>query len=136
MTEEVRQTMQESDVFRRIETKNLGKASDGLAPSTFTKQVDTELQARVAELRSLYNKESVAEHYDADYFDSDDESSATGGKKAVVSNDDLLYDPNVDDDNETWMANYAKSRGSGVRTQGTSLNVSKGLLTCMCRNDR
>lgn len=74
------------------------------------------------------------ECYDDVYFDSDDEEGGgskvagaerpaaskgdEGGKKQhhIPSNDDLLYDPNIDDDNQNWMdkqrAQYYPKKGA------------------------
>ncbi|XP_041354521.1 E2F-associated phosphoprotein-like isoform X1 [Gigantopelta aegis] len=52
---------------------------------------------------------STAQFYDSIYFDSDEEEESSSGKTGskrkhpVISNDDLLYDPNMDGDDQKWV---------------------------------
>eukprot|EP00040_Diaphanoeca_grandis_P036683 m.235494 g.235494 ORF g.235494 m.235494 type:complete len:315 (-) comp33664_c11_seq2:262-1206(-) len=57
--------------------------------------------------------------YDETYFDSDedmDEATAPPtkkgkkGKRKMVSNDDLLYDPSIDEDNQRWVENFRRKQ--------------------------
>ena len=42
------------------------------------------------------------EKYDDIYFDSDEEGEG-GDKRKVQTNEDLLYDPDMDDDDQNWV---------------------------------
>ena len=46
-------------------------------------------------------------HYDKEYFDSSDEEESTRDRKKLT-NDELLYNPDADDDDEKWMAKQAR----------------------------
>ncbi|KAJ8662233.1 hypothetical protein O0I10_001926 [Lichtheimia ornata] len=63
-------------------------------------------------------------HYDSIYYDTDDEDNATDHK--IPTNDELLYDPSMDDQDEAWILNQIKKAG-GKEAQ------TDAVLTCpMC----
>ncbi|XP_029316511.1 E2F-associated phosphoprotein isoform X2 [Cottoperca gobio] len=84
------------------------------------------------------------EMYDDVYFDSDSEgedmpSSSTGRKRrqrAVLTNDELLYDPDEDDRDQAWVDarrrryNGRKCTAAGSRSQPQSLRSSDAVLNC------
>ena len=47
-------------------------------------------------------------HYDKDYFDSSDEEEPNRNRRKL-SNDELLYNPDADEEDEKWMASQSKS---------------------------
>ena len=49
-------------------------------------------------------KREPAEKYDDAYFDSSDEEDNFRSSRKVKTNDELLYDPDADDQDEAWMA--------------------------------
>lgn len=49
-------------------------------------------------------KREPAEKYDDAYFDSSDEEENFRSSRKVKTNDELLYDPDADDQDEAWMA--------------------------------
>ena len=53
-------------------------------------------------------KGQTSSKYDDDYFDSSDDETVSD--RRVKSNDELLYDPAADDQDEQWMA----SRGASI----------------------
>ncbi|CAG5126694.1 unnamed protein product [Candidula unifasciata] len=83
---------------------------------------------------------SKDEFYDEIYFDSDEEDDATNArssgkpKRAVISNDDLLYDPDMDDEDQKWvdkqrLSHRAPSAG-GARNKKSKKPNSDALLDC------
>ncbi|XP_064603549.1 E2F-associated phosphoprotein-like [Liolophura sinensis] len=131
----------------------------------FEKEMNKELDDQVAELEAqrkaqassqstsanMANKKQEGDNsrgtenqanYDEVYFDSDEEEMVEGEKRRkkrpVLSNDELLYDPNMDDDDQRWMDNRRKqyqpsSQQTGVSTQKRSkkgLPSSDAVLDC------
>jgi len=83
---------------------------------------------------SLLPKPSLADtFYDDVYFDSDEEqeeTKATGSTKhSVISNDDLLYDPHMDDRDQRWVDGQRRSHRSGLGKHKKMPN-SDALLDC------
>lgn len=77
---------------------------------------------------SLASKEGD-KYYDKMYFDSDEEEDSNdennfetsgSGKKQnqreVKSNDDLMYDPDMDDEDEAWIDNIRRQYQSKFKT--------------------
>ncbi|RUP43967.1 E2F-associated phospho protein-domain-containing protein [Jimgerdemannia flammicorona] len=76
--------------------------------------------------------------YDDVYFDTDSDDNETGGIKAdkrVPTNDELLYDPGLDDADEKWLARQInKTMPKTVRTaKDPPVARTDAILTCpMC----
>ncbi|KAH3848180.1 hypothetical protein DPMN_090539 [Dreissena polymorpha] len=97
----------------------------------FEKEMNEELNGRVKEMerrRGSFSEavgcssktvmdldaEEPVKFYDDVYFDSDEEDMVSQGdaaknKRKQPSNDDLLYNPEEDDDNEKWMETQRRS---------------------------
>ncbi|OWF56843.1 E2F-associated phosphoprotein-like [Mizuhopecten yessoensis] len=77
-------------------------------------------------------------HYDDVYFDSDEEEMVTQGdervkKKTVISNDDLLYDPDMDDQDQEWVdkrRHQYQPGTSGTQKVQRRLPRSDAVLDC------
>ncbi|XP_041354522.1 E2F-associated phosphoprotein-like isoform X2 [Gigantopelta aegis] len=113
---------------RRLRRLSEGR-NDSSSEDDFEKEMDTELQSTVDALEALRETKekkdvktenqgastsstttsSTAQFYDSIYFDSDEEEESSSGKTGskrkhpVISNDDLLYDPNMDGDDQKWV---------------------------------
>ncbi|KAK6997747.1 E2F-associated phosphoprotein [Biomphalaria glabrata] len=77
------------------------------------------------------SKNTASQFYDGAYFDSDEEDDAEINKHTVVSNDDLLYDPDMDDEDQKWVdkqRNHGLSRDSN--SKGIKAPNSDALLDC------
>ncbi|CAL1528417.1 unnamed protein product [Lymnaea stagnalis] len=78
------------------------------------------------------------EFYDEIYFDSEsDEEDITETKlskkkkRAVISNDDLLYDPNMDDEDQKWVDRQRNhSQQGGQQGKKSKVPNSDALLDC------
>jgi len=68
-------------------------------------------------------------HYDKEYFDSSDEEESTRDRKKL-SNDELLYNPDADDDDEKWMAKQARKHEK-AKTSDAVLNCP-ACMTVIC----
>ncbi|XP_033125896.1 E2F-associated phosphoprotein-like [Anneissia japonica] len=78
--------------------------------------------------------ENAAEEcYDDIYFDSDEEDAKTGkSKHKVLTNEELMYDPDIDDDNQQWIDKQRKMyhpnqlpSGSDPSSAGSSRTTTK-----------
>jgi len=106
-------------------------------------KVDAKKEGR-ASASSSVDPESAPppEKYDDIYFDSDDESDGKESKKEkqkFKTDDDLLYDPNMDDEDQKWMDDLRRTyqspgSSSGLRNNKTSklkpLPNSDAVLNC------
>jgi len=66
------------------------------------------------------------EKYDDIYFDSDDESEGKESKKEkqkFKTDDDLLYDPNMDDEDQKWMDDLRRTYQSPGSSSGLKKNA-------------
>jgi len=60
--------------------------------------------------KSLKKTEKDQDKYDDIYFDSDDEDGENKQKnRKVLTNDDLLYDPGMDDEDQSWVDDVRRS---------------------------
>ncbi|BFZ07268.1 hypothetical protein BsWGS_10307 [Bradybaena similaris] len=84
---------------------------------------------------------SKNEFYDEIYFDSDEEDDATNARSsrkqthAVISNDDLLYDPDMDDEDQKWVdrqrqSHRGPSAGGAKKGKKSKKPNSDALLDC------
>ncbi|KAI8147370.1 E2F-associated phosphoprotein-domain-containing protein [Fennellomyces sp. T-0311] len=64
------------------------------------------------------------EYYDAIYFDTDDEDDQP---KEVPNQDDLLYDPQMDDQDEAWVIKQIQKAAPPEKRNETSTDA---ILTC------
>ncbi|XP_045182669.2 E2F-associated phosphoprotein-like [Mercenaria mercenaria] len=125
---------------------------DSSSEDDFEKEMNAELNGQVKEIERRRGSVSEAgcsgtsttegtepqRFHDDVYCDSDEEDMVTQGDKKKqqkqLSNDDLLYDPNIDDDNEKWMENQRRSylsKGNGISTQKhRRLPHSDAVLDC------
>ncbi|XP_013421403.1 E2F-associated phosphoprotein isoform X2 [Lingula anatina] len=115
---------------RRIRRRSLGKESS--SEDEFEKEMNMELDETLEEMERE-RKESAGpsdpaqqQSYDNIYFDSDEEENkqadeGQGGppKHPVLSNDDLLYDPGMDDEDQRWVDRIRE------RYQPTASKVAK-----------
>jgi len=87
------------------------------------------------------HKKQADKFYDEIYFDSDDSDgeqlddegkqarqSAKLASRGVVSDEELLYDPHIDDDNQNWV-------DTERRKQHTSVSNDKGISGLLPRSD-
>jgi len=68
--------------------------------------------------------------YDDIYFDSDDESDGKESKKEkqkFKTDDDLLYDPNMDDEDQQWMDDLRRTYQAPGSTSGLKNKKNAGL---------
>ncbi|KAI9263358.1 E2F-associated phosphoprotein-domain-containing protein [Phascolomyces articulosus] len=65
------------------------------------------------------------EYYDDVYFDTDDEEDQS---KEVPSHDDLLYDPQMDDQDETWVINQIQKAAPPGKERKEA--KTDAILTC------
>ncbi|KAL4237359.1 hypothetical protein ACF0H5_002077 [Mactra antiquata] len=100
-------------------------ANESSSEDDFEKEMNAELNGKVKELERRRGSISEAgssgvvtenepqRFHDDVYFDSDEEDMVNQGdakkKQKKLSNDDLLYDPDMDDDNEKWVENQRRS---------------------------
>jgi len=68
-------------------------------------------------------------HYDKEYFDSSDEEESTRDRKKLT-NDELLYNPDADEDDEKWMAKQAR-KYEKAKTSDAVLNCP-ACMTVLC----
>uniref|UniRef100_A0A0B7A202 E2F-associated phosphoprotein n=1 Tax=Arion vulgaris TaxID=1028688 RepID=A0A0B7A202_9EUPU len=91
--------------------------------------------------QQMQTSAAVNEFYDEIYFDSDEEDDTTGSKSSqqqthtVISNDELLYDPDMDDEDQKWVDRQRQSHrspASGGSRRGKKLKMpnSDALLDC------
>ncbi|KAH9499538.1 hypothetical protein Btru_078083 [Bulinus truncatus] len=141
--------------LKQIRGKNV--ASKSSSEDEFEKEMNAELNKHVKILEDSREKESMKasstssivkyeqplsqtnpsentssshpEYYDGVYFDSDEENAED--KHAIISNDDLLYDPDMDDEDQKWVdrqRNRGQPRGpDGKRKKAQN---SDALLDC------
>ncbi|XP_012937408.1 tubulin polyglutamylase ttll6 isoform X10 [Aplysia californica] len=120
--------------------KQLSSQNSSLQPASRSSQgqnVGTSASSSQGELPM-----STDEFYDEIYFDSDEEDE-TGGtegkckqKHAVISNDDLLYDPDMDDEDQKWVDRQRQSHrnilgvGKSTGKKKKKMPNSDALLDC------
>lgn len=112
---------------RKMCLRNTTDSQESSSEDEFEKEMNAELNGRVKDMERRRGSVSEAgcsgtmetestepqRYHDDVYCDSDEEDMVTQGdakkKQKEFSNDDLLYDPNIDDDNEKWMENRRRS---------------------------
>ncbi|XP_071962512.1 E2F-associated phosphoprotein-like [Antedon mediterranea] len=138
---------------KRKLTRSLSRGSLQLSSSEdeFDKEMEKELNEKMkqyekaqlsksGDLRSgdLNPGNPAEECYDDVYFDSDDEDTKSGKiKHKVLSNDELMYDPAIDEDNQQWIDKQRKMYHPNQHLPGVgpssssdnSGNPSKGPLS-------
>lgn len=88
--------------------------------------------------QSTSNDGEPPKYYDDVYFDSDEEDMVVKGDAAVkrkhMSNDELLYDPDADEEDEKWVANqrrtYLNQKASTQQGKVKPLPHSDAVLNC------
>ena len=140
-------TSSQGKIKIREALKDVPKDVEDEEMDDFEAEMESELDARVLEAETkaaIANTEAVAEHdehfqtnddelglseipstsqaasdkYSDIYFDSDEEDS---DQRKVVSNDELLYDPEQDDEDQSWVDSVRKS----YQVSKSGGNVSK-----------
>ncbi|RUS75331.1 hypothetical protein EGW08_016920 [Elysia chlorotica] len=94
--------------------------------------------AEASKDESKDKKEKAAEEfYDEIYFDSDEEEDAStrqnagkNSKHRIISNDDLLYDPDMDDRDQKWVDKQRLKHGSKAGGKRGKKPNSDALLDC------
>lgn len=124
------------------QVKLLEKSRDNLAidrvSSSVQGDVDQNIDSNATEYLATHKKpDATEEFYDDVYFDSDEEEvgsnqqhSSDKSKHRVISNDDLLYDPDMDDKDQKWIDKQRQRNSNRVGgNQGKKTN-SDALLDC------
>lgn len=108
------------------------------ASNEFEKEMDLELESRLKEAETsggIRMPDRVGTSKDQDFWDSDEENyldewendSKKSTKKEV--NDELFYDPNMDDEDQAWVENLRKNYSKGRQSQKPLPN-SDAVLNC------
>ncbi|XP_060081768.1 E2F-associated phosphoprotein-like [Ylistrum balloti] len=123
MDEEINDTIKAMEAERSGKKRNSGK----------------NVQLHGHSSKSSVDKKRPQEYYDDVYFDSDEEEMVTQGdervkrKKPVVSNDELLYDPDMDDQDQKWVdrrRRYYQPLTAGTKEVQRRLPQSDAVLDC------
>nr|CAB3240502.1 E2F-associated phosphoprotein [Phallusia mammillata] len=136
---------QQKKALQRITGEDISSSED-----EFEKAMDSELNNNVTKLENTWqskgkkiiatSKPPEAAHtssdcYDQVYFDSDEESNAPDKKPKkhkIISNDDLLYDPLADDEDQKWV-DKQRLRGSAhnsLKNKKAKAPGSDAVLSC------
>ncbi|XP_074548236.1 E2F-associated phosphoprotein [Halichoeres trimaculatus] len=135
--------------------------SESSSEDEFEKEMEAELSSTIKTMEGTWGPASIAQNsgdqggggggpglpnprtYDEIYFDSDSEeentpSSSTGRRRkqrTVLTNDELLYDPDEDDRDQAWVdarrRGYNRKRAAAApRLQPQALPRSDAILNC------
>lgn len=144
---------------RKLLREYLTGESESSSADEFEKEMEAELSSTIRSLEGTWGPNSTAatpaetsgggdgegnpKLYDKIYFDSDSEeedtpSSSTGRRRrqrTVLTNDELLYDPDEDDRDQAWVDNkrrqYHRRRpGAAGVSQSRALSSSDAVLNC------
>lgn len=140
---------------RKLHNK-VWQGADSSSEDDFEKEMNAELNKHIQDLENersnrqlntdpVVNKDQevvevtpAQKFYDDVYFDSDEEEMVKQGdervkrKQPVLSNDDLLYDPKMDDDDQKWVDAQRRSYQPTVPS-GSKVNPlprSDAVLNC------
>ncbi|CAI9612228.1 unnamed protein product, partial [Staurois parvus] len=141
------------DQKRKLIREYLTGESESSSEDEFEKEMEKELSSTMKTMEGSWQPQRTAsssattsaegsnqQYYDDVYFDSDSEEEGNvveNGKKQrkrhkVLTNDDLLYDPDEDDRDQAWVD--AKRRGNrqmhGQQTKVQALPHSDAILNC------
>lgn len=116
---------------RKMCRRSSSVTKESSSEDEFEKEMNEELNGKVKVLEMERRRGSFSEpgcsssstteatepqkYYDDVYFDSDEEDMVTQGdakkekKQKQLSNDELLYDPDIDEDNERWVEQQRRS---------------------------
>ncbi len=68
----------------------------------------------------------LGEHYEDEYFDSSEDEDSRKKTRKKLTNDELLYDPSMDDDDDAWVQRQRASyRGAFLRCSQAPVACSK-----------
>lgn len=141
---------------RKLCCSGRGKGDKSSSEDEFEKEMNAELNGHVKALEKkrgsvsseagpsgesagINNEDGPQKYYDDVYFDSDEEEMFTTGdarsKKKQLSNDELLYDPEADEDDERWVEKQRrsylpKSQASSNKGKKKPLPNSDAVLDC------
>lgn len=111
----------------------------------FEEEMAAELEKRVQKARddaapTAGSSSGSRQQYESIYFDSDEEDSGATAPKTLLSNDDLLYDPDQDEEDQSYMdrirENYVPVASEAIRQrqqqqqQPTKMPKSDAVLNC------
>merc|ERR1712130_175763 len=103
------------------------------AQAQWTKGDKNATSPKPAQADQPTTSKSANELYEKDYFDSSDEEEDSSDRRKKLTNDELLYDPEADEDDAKWMAEHSskKSRrlGRGAKLSGVSHRHLRRLST-------
>ncbi|XP_046355842.2 E2F-associated phosphoprotein-like [Haliotis rufescens] len=138
MNEEVQQTVAAIETERKLLSRVEGVSQEA-TPHCSTTEVTSEEQSEPTKF------------YDNIYFDSDEEDnegvSGSKRKHPIPTDDDLLYDPNMDDDDERWVVKQRQKyrpndQGDQLHGGKKKKNISRSdavlncpaCMTTLCRD--
>ncbi|ESO91995.1 hypothetical protein LOTGIDRAFT_121667, partial [Lottia gigantea] len=138
---------------RKLYKKTQNKRSNSSSEDDFEAEMNKELQETIEALENKRlssneeqskenessNKSDIQQFYDDIYFDSDEDeekglysiiSKAKKSSHPVVSNDDLLYDPDMDDEDQKWVDKQRKEYQPKSSNNKTKLPKTDAILNC------
>lgn len=141
---------------RKLCRRQQSKGDNSSSEDEFEKEMNAELNGHVKALEKkrgsvsseagpstesagASHDDEPQKYYDDVYFDSDEEEMFTEGdkrsQKKELSNDELLYDPEADEDNERWIEKQRrsylpKSQASSEKEKKKPLPNSDAVLDC------
>uniref|UniRef100_A0A3B5LB80 E2f-associated phosphoprotein n=1 Tax=Xiphophorus couchianus TaxID=32473 RepID=A0A3B5LB80_9TELE len=116
--------------------------SESSSEDEFEKEMEAELSSTIRTMEGTWGPAagsagascvSKPQMYDKVYFDSDSEDDDTPGKRMVLSNDELLYDPDEDDRDQAWVdaRRYQHVLFSAMKVSDAVLNCP-ACMTTLC----
>lgn len=127
------------DEFEKEMNEELNDTVKAMEAARSGKKTGKKFKSEAGSSTSRDEKKEPESYYDDVYFDSDEEEMVTQGdkrvkkKNPVLSNDDLLYDPDMDDQDQKWVDKQRRQYQPG--TAGTEeiqrrLPNSDAVLDC------
>merc|ERR1712130_505020 len=83
------------------------------AQAQWTKDDKNATSPKLAQADQPTTSKSANELYEKDYFDSSDEEEDSSDRRKKLTNDELLYDPEADEDDAKWMAEHSSKKADG-----------------------